>query len=330
MTGVSTLLSSPWLTASALIVSISTVFTMRGSRDIVIAGSGPDVAVASALLESRRSSVAIYQVATASEATRILQSNAIGQVIVGSNVEPNTLKELLDVRGMRPAIIDATHAVGSLLGRVPMQLVTEHEIRQAVNSQSAFFRLAKRAIDIAFSLSVGLVILPVLPFVALAIKLTSPGGVFYSQERVGLHGKTFRIYKFRSMRQDAERSGAAWAQSGNPRITPVGRFLRLSRFDEIPQIWNVLRGDMTLVGPRPERPEFTSVLEQEIPGFAMRNLVKPGLTGWYQVMYHYVNSVSESRIKLEFDLYYMKYASLRLDLKILFRTIGVCIKMRGC
>jgi lipopolysaccharide/colanic/teichoic acid biosynthesis glycosyltransferase len=190
--------------------------------------------------------------------------------------------------------------------------------------------LFKRAADIAFSVGVGLLVLPIIPLLALVIRLDSPGNPFYSQERVGLNGKVFRIHKFRSMRQDAEKNGAVWAQAADSRVTRTGRFLRLSRIDEIPQLWNVLRGDMTLIGPRPERPVFTSMLELEIPGYELRTLVKPGLTGWAQVSYRYTNSVLETRTKLEYDLYYVKYASIGLDIRILFRTIAVVIKMRGC
>ena len=132
------------------------------------------------------------------------------------------------------------------------------------------------------------------------------------------------------MRQDAEKNGAAWAKVGDARVTRVGRFLRLTRIDELPQVWNVLRGDMTLVGPRPERPEFTSLLEAEIPSYAERHQVKPGITGWAQVRFRYTSSVRDAEAKLEYDLYYVKYRSLGLDLRVLLQTVLVIIQMRGC
>jgi lipopolysaccharide/colanic/teichoic acid biosynthesis glycosyltransferase len=146
---------------------------------------------------------------------------------------------------------------------------------------------------------------------------------------VGLGGEIFRIYKFRTMRQDAEAGGARWATHADPRITRCGRFMRKTRIDELPQLWNILNGSMTLVGPRPERPEFTVTLAREIPGYDLRHSVKPGLTGWAQVRYRYTSSIKDSRVKAEYDLYYVKFMSLRLDLKILLRTIGVVLGMKG-
>lgn len=319
--------SSPWLVAAMLAASVAVIPI---ARDILVVGSGPSAAIVSAILGNQPGTRAIYQASTVSDVSHILGSSAIGKVIVADNVDLDAISGLSDLRGVRPSIIDATDAVGDLLGRLPVQLVDADAIQSAVEGQSLGFRFVKRSIDLAFSLGLGILILPIIPLAALAIRIDSPGSIFYSQERVGLNGKLFRIYKFRSMRQDAERNGAVWAQAGDARITRVGRFIRLTRIDELPQLWNVLRGDMTLVGPRPERPEFTSMLEQEIPGYGLRSKVKPGLTGWAQVSYRYTNSVAETRTKLEYDLYYVKFASIGLDLRILVRTVAVVIKMRGC
>jgi lipopolysaccharide/colanic/teichoic acid biosynthesis glycosyltransferase len=163
-----------------------------------------------------------------------------------------------------------------------------------------------------------------------AVKLSSPGPIFFRQRRVGLGGKPFKINKFRSMRQDAEATtGAVWARHGDPRVTRVGSVLRKSRLDEIPQLWNVLAGDMSFVGPRPERPEFDDELEREIPFYRARRAVRPGLTGWAQVCHKYTNTTLETLHKVEYDLYYIKNASLYLDLLIMLRTIGVVLKFRG-
>jgi lipopolysaccharide/colanic/teichoic acid biosynthesis glycosyltransferase len=172
-------------------------------------------------------------------------------------------------------------------------------------------------------------VIPLLPVIALAIRADSPGPVFYRQRRVGQNGREFQIIKFRSMRTDAEQNGAVWAQEGDPRVTRVGRFMRRVRIDELPQLWNVIRGDMTLVGPRPERPEFTSLLQSELPGYAHRHSVKPGLTGWAQIRYRYASSVQDTAKKLEYDLYYVRHRSLLFDIKIMFLTIPVILHMRG-
>ena len=191
------------------------------------------------------------------------------------------------------------------------------------------YAMAKRTMELAFGLGMAVVILPLLPVIALAIKLDSAGPVFYSQQRVGLGGRAFRIYKFRTMRTDAEKDGAVWAAERDPRITRAGRFMRLTRIDELPQIWNVLRGEMSFVGPRPERPEFTVQLAEALTGYDKRHAVKPGLTGWAQVCYRYTSSIKDTRSKVEYDLYYVKHADLLFDLAILWRTIGVVLGMRG-
>ena len=189
---------------------------------------------------------------------------------------------------------------------------------------------AKRAIDIMAG-GFGLLLLsPVMGLTALVVKYSSPGGALYRQQRVGLHGKVFTLCKFRSMRSDAEaKSGAVWAQTNDPRITPIGSFMRKTRLDELPQLWNVLRGDMSLVGPRPERPEFVTSLTQQIPFYGQRHVVRPGLTGWAQVRYAYGASVEDSMEKLQYDLYYIKNLSIALDLFVIFSTIKTVILRRG-
>src|SRR5262249_29655017 len=154
---------------------------------------------------------------------------------------------------------------------------------------------------------------PLMLVTAIAIKLDSKGPVFYRQSRTGLNGVTFILYKFRTMVEDAEKSGARWAEENDPRVTRVGRFLRATRIDELPQLWNVLLGQMSFIGPRPERPDFNSELEAAIPYYDLRHLVKPGITGWAQVLYPYGASVEDAREKLQYDLYYIKNYSVMLD-----------------
>jgi sugar transferase (PEP-CTERM system associated) len=195
---------------------------------------------------------------------------------------------------------------------------------------SRFAALKKRAIDIGVS-TVGLLMAsPLLLLCAIAIKLDSPGSVFYRQERVGKAGKPFFILKLRSMRSDAEaESGPVWTQTGDGRVTRVGRILRMTRLDEVPQLWNVLKGEMSLVGPRPERPEFVESLSVRYPYFALRDSLKPGVTGWAQIQNGYVNEVEEFEEKLALDIYYMKYRSTVMDLLILWKTARTVLLMSG-
>jgi len=191
-------------------------------------------------------------------------------------------------------------------------------------------RFIKRVFDILSSAALLVLLLPVMALAAIAIKLESRGPVLYRQERVGLGGRSFMCIKFRSMRADAERDGVArWAVKNDPRVTAVGSFLRKSRIDELPQLWSVLIGEMSLVGPRPERPSFVEQLKKDIPFYEIRHTVKPGITGWAQVRYHYGASLDDSRRKHQFDLYYVKNNSLFLDLIVLIETVSVIVFREG-
>jgi sugar transferase (PEP-CTERM system associated) len=189
----------------------------------------------------------------------------------------------------------------------------------------------KRIIDMAGAAVLLVLAQPVMIVAGLAIKATSPGPILYNQQRVGMNGKVFTIHKFRSMKTDAEATtGAVWATPGHdPRVTRVGAFLRRSRIDELPQLWNVLLGDMSLVGPRPERPEFVSQLTEQIPFYGQRHAVRPGLTGWAQVRYAYGASVEDAMEKLQYDLYYIKNRSIALDVYIIFETLKTVVTRSG-
>ncbi|WPJ97730.1 sugar transferase [Coraliomargarita algicola] len=184
----------------------------------------------------------------------------------------------------------------------------------------------KRLIDIGVSLLALLLTFPLWLVVIVLVKLDSSGPAFYSQTRVGLLGRPFRIFKFRTMTTEAEKNGAQWATKDDVRVTRVGGVLRKTRLDELPQLWNVLKGDMSLVGPRPERPEFVEILKKEIPLYEWRYLVKPGLTGWAQILFKYGESVADARRKLQYDLFYIKNFCITLDLQILIRTIPLIMK----
>ncbi|MFH1336263.1 MAG: TIGR03013 family XrtA/PEP-CTERM system glycosyltransferase, partial [Candidatus Zixiibacteriota bacterium] len=187
----------------------------------------------------------------------------------------------------------------------------------------------KRLVDLGVSSLLLLLTLPIIPLTALAIRVDTPGPIFFKQERIGKGGRTFILWKFRSMCQNAEDCGAVWCKEKDHRVTRVGKWIRLLRIDEIPQLYNVFRGEMTLIGPRPERPEFIQELEKQIPYYGIRHSVRPGITGWAQVNYRYGASVEDALRKLEYDLYYIKNMSLFLDLKIILKTIGVVLFGQG-
>lgn len=214
--------------------------------------------------------------------------------------------------------------------RVPIRLVDERWfVEQFHWSRGCVYHLMKRGSDLLFA-SLGLFLaLPLFPWIALSIKLDSPGPIFYSQPRVGLRGRVFQLVKFRTMRADAEKDGAVWAKQNDDRATRVGRILRKSRLDELPQLFLVLSGNMSLVGPRPERPEFVRELEQCIPYYSYRHLVLPGVTGWAQVRFPYGASIQDAEEKLKFDLFYLKHRSILFDLLILVRTVSTVLNKQG-
>lgn len=188
----------------------------------------------------------------------------------------------------------------------------------------------KRFYDLIFAFILGIVILPFFPIIAGLIKLSSRGTIFYRQKRVGQNGSTFEIIKFRTMKADAEKeTGAMWAQKNDPRITKLGGLLRKTRVDELPQLWNIIKGEMSFVGPRAERPEFHEELKGAVPFYEGRYIIKPGLTGWAQINYHYGSSVADTAEKLQYDLYYIKNRSLILDLGIILKTLNIALRQAG-
>jgi sugar transferase (PEP-CTERM system associated) len=238
---------------------------------------------------------------------------------------------LLDLRLTGVKVEEATSWLERISGRIEVEQLYPSWLIFADGFRfSNFFRLVRRVLNFAVAL-VGLMLsLPLIPFIVLAVKLSSPGPALYRQERVGRRGEPFYCYKFRTMRDGAEAdTGATWAADDDPRITKVGKFLRSSRLDEIPQLWCVLKGDMHFVGPRPERPEFVDWLSKEIPYYGVRHVVRPGITGWAQVQYKYGNTLEDAREKLQYDLFYIKNASLGLDFLIMFQTIKIVLLGRG-
>lgn len=241
------------------------------------------------------------------------------------------VKEMLDLKVKGCEIIEWQGFFEKLSGRIPIDSLAPSFFIFNEGFRKSRFLLGIRRIVSAIVAGISLILLlPMFLVVAIFIMLDSPGPVIYSQIRVGQNGRRIRIYKFRSMRNDAERNGdAVWAVEDDPRITRVGRFLRKSRMDELPQLFNVLVGELDFVGPRPERPEFVEKLQEMIPYYGLRHTVKPGITGWAQVMFHYGSTIDDSKEKLQYDLFYIKNMSLRLDLLILFHTVKIVLLGRG-
>jgi sugar transferase (PEP-CTERM system associated) len=276
---------------------------------------------------------ALTREALASDMMSHVRQSAVHRVIVAMDDRRDSMPmlELLGLRLNGVHIEEATTWLERVSGRIEVEQLYPSWIIFASGFRfSAIFRLIRGALHFTVALIALLLALPVIPLVALAILLDSPGPLFYAQRRVGHSGKTFYCYKFRTMRQDAEAdTGPTWAGDEDPRITRVGRFLRSSRLDEIPQLWCVLKGDMAFVGPRPERPEFVEWLTREIPYYGVRHMVRPGITGWAQVRYKYGNTVADAREKLQYDLFYIKNASIALDVLIMFQTIKIVTLGRG-
>lgn len=216
------------------------------------------------------------------------------------------------------------------LNKIPISSIGEvWFLENLTESQKNIYEATKRVIDILGAIVLGLISLLFYPLVALVIKIDSAGSVFYKQRRIGLDGQIFNVIKFRSMIQEAEKGGVRWANQQDHRITRVGRFLRKARIDELPQLWNILLGQMAFIGPRPERIEFVQQLEKKIPYYQIRHIVKPGLSGWAQVNFHYGASVADSIEKLQYELYYIKHRSFILDLSITLKTISIVLRGMG-
>ncbi|MEZ5403405.1 MAG: sugar transferase [Bryobacteraceae bacterium] len=264
---------------------------------------------------------------------RIVADSKPSRVIVGliERRQRMPVRELLDVKFSGVVVEYAATTYEALFGRVssqnlqPSQLIFSSEL----GPRPPILRL-QNIYSFAFALIGVILAAPIMLIVAILVKLTSKGPALYRQRRVGMHGEIFTVMKFRSMRQDAEaKTGAVWARRGDPRITAFGRFMRKTRLDELPQLFNVLRGEMSMVGPRPERPEFVTELSEKIPFYRQRHFVKPGITGWAQINHKYGDSIEDTITKLEYDLYYLKNLSPALDLYIMFHTVKTMLLSRG-
>ncbi len=284
-------------------------------------------------LSINNSETLIKPVGTVNDLSKWLSQSWSGVLLASEvNLSDSLMQQLMEIRLQGIPVYWLPDFYETSLFKLPSSLLedTWFVFSAGFNLVNSRINLKlKRFIDILISSLLLVFLSPLMLLTAILIKLDSPGPIFYSQFRSGLNGKPFKVYKFRSMYQDAEKRGVQWAKEKDPRITRVGNFIRLTRVDELPQIWNVFRGEMSLIGPRPERPEFDVKLKEAIPYYEVRYLVKPGITGWAQVMYPYGASVEDSYQKLAYDIYYIKNYSLWLDLAIFFKTIRIVLLGKG-
>ncbi|HWT46733.1 MAG TPA: TIGR03013 family XrtA/PEP-CTERM system glycosyltransferase [Vicinamibacterales bacterium] len=272
-------------------------------------------------------------IGTPADIDRLVAAHQIDRIVVGLTDRRGKLpiQELLRAKMSGVRVEDATTTYERVTGKIliddlrPSWLIFSDGFRV-----SRVSRLMKRAIDLSLSLLMAVATLPLMVLTAALVWIEDGRPIFYRQERVGENGRPFVLSKFRSMRKDAEQGGRpVWAKDGDERVTRVGRFIRTTRLDELPQLWNVLRGDMSFVGPRPERPFFVDELSRQIPFYQQRHAVKPGLTGWAQVKYRYGSSLEDAMEKLRYDLYYIKHLSVFFDLTIVFDTVKVVLFRKG-
>ncbi len=267
---------------------------------------------------------------------KVIKDEGISEIVVASydseNITPSIYSDLISLLEKGFPIKEYTQVYEDITYRVPVQFVGKDFYKYfpfSRNNKNKLYLTYRRLFDIILSL-VGLAIgVLFLPLILIGNALGNRGKLFYTQERVGKSGRPFTIYKYRSMVKNAESTGAVWASKNDSRVTPFGRFLRTSRLDEIPQFINILKGDMSMIGPRPERPVFVEELSQVIPFYETRHIVKPGLTGWAQVNARYGSSIDDSLLKLQYDLFYIKHRSFMLDINIVIKTLSTVIFFRG-
>ncbi|GCE20963.1 hypothetical protein KDK_47630 [Dictyobacter kobayashii] len=266
----------------------------------------------------------------------LAETGTIDTIIMATDYKTNRdlFLEAIETTQLGVSIIPMATLYERSFGKIPVEHIDDqwYAALPAEHGQSVtpLYLVWRKSIDLLFGLCGTFLLLLILPLVALLIRLDSPGPIFYSQPRLGYRGRPFLIYKFRSMYIDAEQMGKAlWSRKHDVRITRMGRFMRATHLDELPQVINILRGEMSLIGPRPEREEFVVELEQSVPFYRCRLMVTPGLTGWAQVKYHYGNTNRDTLVKLQHDLYYIKHQSITLDIFIMLKTVQEVLLYRG-
>lgn len=267
----------------------------------------------------------------------LIRKHSINAIVLGQGASdiPTVEETLYQSLFSSIAIIDRKEIEETLTGRIFLSDINKSWFLEHLReSEKSWYEAVKRVMDILLAIPFSILTLLVMPFVVLLMQTTSSGSVFFMQERIGRHGKKFNIIKFRTMHHpkgysSAETQGAQFATENDPRITPIGKWLRRLRIDELPQVWNILKGDMSFIGPRPERPQFVEQLTERMPYYALRHLTRPGLTGWAQVRYRYASTLDDNLVKLQYDLYYIKNRSLILDAAILLKTINTVMRSQG-
>jgi len=357
---INTITNASWYMVSGLLIfSIFQIFwqsfyqttsnSSLFSKNIVVIGTGTTAMQVDRILETSHGKYHLSgYISTPSDPVDVKESRIIGKIddifelceqhkvhtIVLALTERRgnlTINKLVSCKLMGIRIIDYPNFYETMTGKIPVEIINPSWLLQSHGFLiTPYIRFMKRIFDILLSSLVLLLTLPFLPIFIFLVKYKSPGPIFYFQERVGENGNNFTIYKFRTMGIDAEKnSGATWAKENDPRISRYGKFLRKTRIDELPQLANVLRGNMSFIGPRPERPEFVKKISKVTPYYMERHAVKPGITGWAQVMYPYGSSLGDSVEKLRYDLYYINNLSLFLEFLIVFETIKVILFRRG-
>ncbi|MDP3741136.1 MAG: sugar transferase [bacterium] len=267
------------------------------------------------------------------EVKQVLQSEKITTVVTSLDPRgnPALVKSLFDSLSYKIQFFDLPTFYEKLTGKIPVTTIGHiWFLENLAEADKGMYELGKRIFDLSFAVLGLAITMPLIPFVAFLIRMDSRGSLFFKQVRVGYLGKTFRAIKFRSMISGAESDGQAqWAQKNDPRVTKIGRFLRNTRLDEIPQLVNIIKGEMSVIGPRPERPEFVKQLQEIIPFYNERHLVKPGLTGWAQINFQYGSSAGDALKKLQYDLFYIKNRSAPLDAGIMLKTINIILSGKG-
>ncbi len=298
----------------------------RAHRLLELLDGAEEATEIAAVVDARRlgpGKESLLDVARRARAEAVILATERGQ-------ERATPEDLARCRYSGVRVYSAPQYCERILRRIPVHVLDGVQFATADElTQGPLRRAWKRAFDLVVATALLVLAAPLMVVLVVLIRLDSRGPAFYRQERVGRNGRTYDLWKFRSMRLDAEKNGAVWAQAKDDRVTRVGRFIRKTRMDEIPQVLNVLRGDMSFVGPRPERPVFIEIISHDVPYYALREGVKPGITGWAQIRYPYGASVEDGRNKLEFDLYYVKNGTLFLDVAIIFHTVRHVLLGRG-
>jgi len=349
----STLLFAMVVSAALLVFGRLLIGSFLGTstfrRRVMVLGAGPRAQRLRKLAERPESGFAIVSYIAMADGERVVEEAiarsaihdlgrfvenlGVSEVVLALEERRNALplKDLLRVKTMGVHVNDFSSFIERETGRVDLDSLNPSWLifSDGFSSGRMVSSAAKRLFDIAASGLLLLLTLPVIVLFALLVKLDSKGPAFFRQTRVGLYGQTFNLIKLRSMTADAEKDGAKWAQRNDPRVTRVGKFIRKVRIDELPQVWTVLKGEMSFVGPRPEVPRFVNELEDELPYYAERHMVKPGITGWAQINYPYGASTEDARHKLEYDLYYAKNYTPFLDLLILLQTLRVVLWPEG-